>query len=331
MRFSDPWVLLLIPLVLFLIFAVERRKKSPAFPFPSGDLLTVFRDTLKIKLLKNMVYIRACSVLLIVLALARPQSVAEELKRETEGRDIILAVDLSTSMRAEDLDHGARKKNRLEIAKGVIADFVRERSGDRIGMSVFASDAYAACPLTFDHEWLLQRLGELEAGMIRDGTALGAGMMSAVAGLGEGEGKGKVVILLTDGRNNTGDVAPATAAQAARALGIKIYTIGVGSTGPALYPIEDPFGATVYKEVDAELDEDLLKEIARSTGAAYFRAADAERLAEIYGEIDRLEKRKQEERVFFEYTELFPFLIIAGAALLFGEAVLRTTVLRSVP
>lgn len=331
MRFKDPWLLLLIPGVLLIVFIAKKRRKEPSIMFPDGGLLSVFKKTLRIRLFENIIFLRALAAVFIILALARPQKVIEETIIHREGIDIALAVDVSTSMLAEDFKTAAVRKNRIEAAKNVIKEFVRARNGDRIGMVVFASRAYTACPLTLDYDWLLQGMERVEPGMIEDGTAIGSGIMSALKSLKNTSTKTKIVILLTDGRNNAGDITPLMAAEAARALNIKIYTIGAGSEGPALYPVQDVFGSKIYKTVDAEIDSETLTAIASRTGARYFRATDSKTLGEIYKEIDRLEKSRIEQKVYYEFKELFPLFLILAIALLFLELIFRNTLLRKIP
>jgi Ca-activated chloride channel family protein len=213
----------------------------------------------------------------------------------------------------------------------VVSEFIRGRQNDRMGIVAFAARAYTVCPLTLDYGWLLQNLERIKIGMIEDGTAIGSGIGSSLNRLKDTKAKGKVVILLTDGRNNAGKLAPLTAAEAARALGVKIYTIGVGTKGLAPYPIKDFFGNTVYQPIRIDIDEDTLIKIAAKTNAKYFRATDTESLRKIYEEIDRLEKTPIEEKGYLEYKELFGLFLIPGLILLFSEVILGNTVLRRLP
>ena len=331
MSFHDPWFLFLIPVAAGLLWLSHRRKKSPGVRFSSGELLRGLHESIRIKLSRNIILLRIFSSLLIVLALARPQTLIEESTRKAGGIDIILAVDVSTSMLAEDFEIGLKRMNRIEAVKGVIKDFVRGRKDDRIGMVVFAARAYPLCPLTRDHEWLLQNLDRAESGMLDDGTALGSGLSSALNRLRYTPAKGKVIILLTDGRNNAGKIDPLAAAAAARALKIKVYTIGAGSKGPAPYPLKDPFGRTIYKPLHLEVDENTLKLIALQTEARYFRATDTTALREIFKEIDRLERTPVEEKVYYARAELFHFFLVPGMVLLFLEFIFRNSFLRKIP
>lgn len=331
MIFKDPWALMLIPFALLILFFAKKKCESPGIRFPDVELMTGLRETVKIKIYKNIIFLRALSCIFIVLAIARPQSILEESKITREGIDIVLAVDVSTSMLVEVLNDGTRRKNRLEAAKDVINNFIRARDGDRIGMVVFASRAYTACPLTLDHEWLIRNIERLEIGMIEDGTAIGSGLITSLNSIKNADTKSRIVILLTDGRNNAGEIAPAIAAEAAKALKVKVYTIGVGSKGAALYPVQDPFGRTVYKEADADIDEETLNMIAHETGAKYFKASDLGTLGEIYNEIGLLEKNKIEEKIYYEYKELFHLFLLPAIGLLFFEFILKNTVLRRLP
>jgi len=331
MKFQYPWLLLLIPVVLGIVFFSKKRSKIPGIRFSNVESLARLKESFKVKLSRNIIFLRVLSLLFIILSLARPQSVFEESNILTKGIDIVLAIDVSTSMLAEDFKIGTKRNNRLEAAKDVIKDFVGKRNSDKMGLVVFASRAYTICPLTLDHDWLLLNLERVEIGMVEDGTALGSGLISALNRLKGTGAKGKVVIFLTDGRNNAGNISPLTAVAAARALKVKVYTIGVGSKGVALYPAQDLFGKTIYKPVDVAIDEETLSMMASKTGARYFMATDTETLREIYKEIDRLEKNEIEEKIYYEHKELFHLFLLAGLALLFLEVILKNTILRTIP
>jgi Ca-activated chloride channel family protein len=331
MIFRNPYALLLIPVVLAVLFLAKKRSAQPGIRFPNQELLAGLKETFKIKLLRYAGFLRARSLVFIVLALARPQAVMDESKIIREGIDIVLSVDVSTSMLAEDFTVDGQRKSRIEAAKDVIKDFVRTRSSDRIGLVAFALRPYTICPLTLDHDWLQRNLARVEVGMMEDSTAVGSGLIAAMNKIAHTPAKEKVIILLTDGRNNAGDVPPDAAAEAAKALKMKVYTIGVGSTGGALYPVSDPFGKTVYKPAAVDLDEETLRSIAAKTGAAYFRATSARELGKIYGEIDRLEKQTIEEKVYHRYQEWFPLFLIIGMVLLLAEFIVKSTILRRLP
>ncbi|MDD5691502.1 MAG: VWA domain-containing protein, partial [Candidatus Omnitrophica bacterium] len=241
------------------------------------------------------------------------------------------AIDCSTSMLAEDFRLGGQRQNRIEVVKSVVKDFIMGRKNDRIAIVAFASRAYTVCPLTLDYGWLLDNLERVKTGLVEDGTAIGSGIATSLNRLKDAKAKSKVVILLTDGRNNTGKISPLTAAEAAKALKIKVYTIGAGSKGPVPYPVKDFFGNTVYQPVQIDIDEDTLIKIAEMTGAKYFRATDTESLRKIYKEIDSLEKTDIEESGYLEYNELFNVFLILALVFLLSDIVLSNTVLRKIP
>lgn len=331
MNFQYPWILFFILFIPFFVYYAKKQDRGCGIRFSSDKFLKGLRNTFKVRLSQNIIFIRSTSIFLIILALARPQSPIEESRIRTEGIDIVLAIDVSTSMLAEDFTLRGKRANRLDVVKDVVRDFINGRHNDRIGMVAFARRAYIVCPLTLDYGWLLQNLDRVKIGMIEDGTAIGLGMSSALNRLKDTEAKGKVVILLTDGRNNAGKISPLTGAEAAKALKVKVYTIGAGTKGLAPYPVKDFFGNTVYKPVKIDIDEDTLMKIATTTGARYFRATDTESLRKIYKEIDTLEKVPIEEKGYMEYNELFPRFLIPGIVLLFLEIVLANTVLRKIP
>ncbi|MFC1576688.1 VWA domain-containing protein [Candidatus Omnitrophota bacterium] len=331
MIFEDPRVLILAPIILLLIFFAGKWHKKPAIRFSSGELLAGSKPSLRLRLAKYSGLLRLFAVLFFLLAIARPREPLEEVKTYTEGIDIVLAVDVSTSMRAEDFTIGKKRINRLDAVKDVIKDFIERRPNDKIGMIVFAGRSYTVCPLTLDHGWLLRNLDRVEIGMIEDGTAIGSGISSALNRLKDTKAKDKVIILLTDGRNNSGKISPVVAAEAARTLDVKIYTVGAGSRGFAPYPVKDKFGRIVYTRVKIDIDEDVLKKIAKKTSGRYYRATDTDRLREIYKEIDKLETYPIEEKGYLEYKELFPLFLIPGLILLFLEIILSNTIFRRIP
>lgn len=331
MRFQDPLLFILIPFILIALFFAYRKDNSPGIRFPDGDSLKQLPKSMKARLSQHILFLRALSLTLILLALARPQQILEESKVKTEGIDIVLSVDVSSSMLAEDFNVDSKRINRMEAAKAVIKDFIRNRRGDRIGMVLFAARAYMICPLTLDYEWLLTNLERVDVGLIEDNTAIGSGLSSALNRLKESSARGKAVILLTDGRNNAGRIGPEEAAAAARALKVKVYTIGIGSQGPAPYPAKDPFGKKIYRAIPLDIDEGLLNWIASNTEARYFRASDMTSLKEIFREIDQLEKTPIEEKIYYARVELFHLFLIPGLVLLGLEVILRRTILRRIP
>jgi Ca-activated chloride channel family protein len=261
---------------------------------------------------------------LLVVAMARPQSGTREMDIKSEGIDIIAVIDASGSMRAEDF----QPNNRLFVAKQVAGQFVEGRDGDRIGVVVFAGEAFTQCPLTLDQGVLQDLIKSIDFGIEPDGTAIGSAIATAVNRLRESQARSKVIVLLTDGRNNSGSVDPITAADAAAALGIKIYTIGVGVQGEAPYPVDDPLFGRRYVRMPSDVDDETLTTIATKTGGLYFRATSAEALKEIYGRIDRLEKTTVESREYIDYADMGPQLLAWGslvlALLVLGRATLAT-------
>ena len=331
MTFQNPWVFILLPVAAAVLLYSRKSKRQPALRFSTGILLDGLKPTPKLKLRKGVIILRMLALILIIIALSRPQSMLQESRIETEGIDIVLAIDTSTSMRAEDFELGGKRDNRLEVVRDVVKDFISRRHSDRIGIVAFAANAYTVSPLTLDYGWLLQNLERVKIGMTEDGTAIGSGISSALNRLKDSEAKGKVVILLTDGRNNAGKISPLTAADAARALNIKVYTIGAGSKGLVPYPAKDYFGNTVYRQVQIDIDEETLKKIAEKTKALYYRATDTTSLRNIYEEIDKIEKTPIEEKGYTEYKELFPLFLIPALALLILEVILKNTLLRRIP
>ncbi|MFH1799199.1 MAG: VWA domain-containing protein [Candidatus Omnitrophota bacterium] len=333
MRFASPWMLVLcvlIPLLVYLSRKFDKSKES-SLRFSNQDLIKGLKPSLKAVLSSRFIYLRALSLFLLILAFARPQAVFEKTKTYVEGIDIVLAVDTSTSMRAMDFKIGGKRYDRLEAVKNVVTDFIRKRPNDRIGMVAFAALAYTVCPLTLDHDWLEENLERTSIGMIEDGTAIGTAISSSLNRLKNTEAKGKIIILLTDGRNNAGNISPLIAAETAKALGIKVYTVGAGTKGLAPYPVKDIFGNVTLTPVEIEIDEELLKKIAETTGAGYFRAVDMASLREIYGEIDKIEKVPIEETGYSIYKELFWIALIPSLLLLILEVVLYNTILRRIP
>ncbi len=332
MNLDDAFVLILIPIIT-LLFLYQQKKQGAvsAFKFSSGELVGKLKGSFKLKLSENLIYLRLLAVALLIFALARPQTPVADSKIHSEGIDIVLAIDCSTSMLAEDFRLGGQRQNRVEVVKNVVKDFIMGRKNDRIAIVAFASRAYTVCPLTLDYGWLLDNLERVKTGLVEDGTAVGSGIATSLNRLKNAKAKSKVVILLTDGRNNTGKISPLTAAEAAKALKIKVYTIGAGSIGPVPYPVKDFFGNTVYQPIQIDIDEDTLMKIADMTGAKYFRATDTESLRKIYKEIDALEKTDIEEKGYLEYNELFSVFLILALVLLLSDIILSNTVLRKIP
>ncbi|MDR3127459.1 MAG: VWA domain-containing protein [Tannerellaceae bacterium] len=267
--------------------------------------------------------LRMGAIALIAIILARPQSTDSWQHSSTEGIDIMLAMDISGSMLAEDL-----RPNRLEAAKDVAAAFINGRENDNIGLVIFSAESFTQCPLTTDHTVLINLFKDIRSGMIQDGTAIGLGLANAVSRIKDSQAKSKVIILLTDGSNNTGEIAPVTAADIAHTFGIRVYTIGVGTQGTAPYPFRTPYGLQ-YQHVPVDIDEGTLKEIALLTGGKYFRATDNASLRAIYEEIDQMEKTKISVQEYSRKEEEYTMWALILFALLLLEAFLRYTLLRS--
>jgi len=267
----------------------------------------------------------------VIVALARPQLHRGTTEIEASGIDIMLAVDVSSSMEALDFERAGRPENRVEAVKRVVARFIEERPNDRIGLVAFAGRPYLVSPLTLDHDWLGKRLETLHPGMMEDGTAIGSAIAAATNRLRDEGAKSRIAILLTDGMNNAGEVAPLTAAEAARSLGTKVYTIGAGTRGEAPVPVRDAFGRERIAMAKVDLDEDTLTKVAEMTGARYFRATDADSLASIYAEINRLETSPRKIKRFEQSEELFAWALLPGLALLALELAFAHTRFRSLP
>ena len=328
MTFLHPqllWLLLLLP-ALLIIYIVWRRRQHASLRVPSLLFIRDVRGGLRVYLRHSLFALRLLALGLIIVALARPQSSSSWSEDRVEGIDIMLTMDISTSMLAMDF-----QPNRVEAAKEVAMRFIANRPNDNIGLVVFAGESFTACPLTQDHATLINRLREMTPGMIEDQTAIGSGLATAISRLKDSKTKSKVIILLTDGANNTGNISPKMAADLAKTFGISIYTIGVGSgAGEAPYPIQTALGVVV-RNMPVDLDEPTMRQIADVSGGAYFRATDNESLLAIYKKIDQLEKTKLSTRNYHTTYEEFFVFVLAAALLLLLEFVLRSTVLRTNP
>ena len=327
-RFADPYLLALLVLIPVLaIWYIKRQKgRGASLKFSHlGFVKTVQRPSATRNRMILFI-LRLLSLSLLVVAFARPQSGIKGEEVITQGIDIMLALDVSTSMLAEDI-----KPNRVEAAKQVATEFIQGRKNDRIGMVVFAGDAYTQCPLTLDYGILLGFMEEIHAGMIEDGTAIGMGLATAVNRLRSSEAKSKVIVLLTDGRNNRGEIDPLTAAQAAQAFDVRIYAVGAGTKGTALYPVNDPFFGKRYVPMKVDIDESTMSRIANMTRGKYFRATDREQLESIYKEIDEFEKTEIRVREYTRYSELFMVFLTGAFILLLLEVGLAHTRFRKIP
>jgi Ca-activated chloride channel family protein len=332
MRFAHPLFLLLILILPLALWWRKRAYREAAFLYSSVGLvkgmvsLTGSPAELTLKILRWL------AVVLMIVGLARPQRGEGRTTISASGIDISVALDLSGSMRAEDFEVDGNRVNRADIAKTVLTEFVEKRPNDRIGLVAFAGRAYVASPLTLDHEFLLQNMDRLNLNMrIEEGTAIGSALATCLNRLKDIESKSKIVILMTDGQNTAGKVPPSTAAEAAETLGVKVYTIGVGTRGDAPMPYVDAFGTRRYRKVPVDIDEDTLKKISDRTGGKYYRADNTDALRSIYDEIDQLEKTEIVVKKYQRYDELFPMFVIPALALLLLEVALAQTVWRKLP
>ncbi|MBO5663540.1 MAG: VWA domain-containing protein [Bacteroidales bacterium] len=315
-------LLLLIPAILW--YVLKRKQRYASLQVSNTFAFKQMPKTWKQRC-QHLPFVLRCLVFsLVVVVLARPQSVDSWQNTSTEGIDIVVALDISTSMLAEDL-----KPNRLEAAKSIASSFVADRHNDNIGLVLFAGESFTQCPLTTDHAVWMNLFGSIQCGMIEDGTAIGLGLANAVSRVKDSQAKSKVIILLTDGTNNRGDIDPLTAAELAKTFGIRVYTIGVGKKGKAPYPFQTANGV-VYQNVEVNIDEEPLKQIASLTGGVYFRATDNATLAGIYQEIDQLEKTKMQVREYSKRQEEFRPFALAAFLLLLIEIMLRQ-IIRSLP
>lgn len=321
---NKEYLWLLLAILPISIWYILRHKHSVAgLHISSLKAFDGTRNSFKYRLRHFLFFLQMIALAALIIALARPQSTDRWEERETEGVDIILALDISGSMLAEDF-----KPNRIEAAKNIAMEFIASRPNDRIGLVVYAGESFTQCPLTLDHATLMNLLSKVESGMVEDGTAIGNGIATAVNRLKESEAESKVIILLTDGVNNRGIISPMAAAEIAKSYGIRIYGIGIGSEGQAPYPFRTPRGVQ-YQMVDVVIDEELMIDIANLTGGEYFRAIDEDNLRRIYYEIDKLEKSKLEVKMFTKPREEFFWLLFIATALLGFDKLMRLTILRN--
>ncbi len=327
-RFENGWMLwlllLLVPMVLYYIYT--QRRGGVAVGVSSIEPVKSAGRTANYWIRHIPFALLCLAVGLTIFSAARPQSTSTTSNSTTEGIDIVVALDISTSMLARDFT-----PDRFAAAKEISSRFMLDRPSDRIGLVVFAGEAFTQAPLTSDHRTLVNLLSQVQMGIIADGTAIGNGLTTAVNRLRGSDSPSKVVVLLTDGENNSGQIDPLTAAEVAKEFGVKVYTIGVGSEGMAPYPAIDMWGDVVYQDVEVKIDEELLTEISEMTGGKYFRATDNSKLSEIYNEINQLEKAKIEVESSVSYQELFVPFLAAAIALLLLMALLNYLILRKIP
>lgn len=326
LSFAQPYyflLLILLPIILWWQWK-QKAKQQPSFRLTSLYFISAQKPSFRLRFRPILMVLRSIAFVALVVALARPQSSNVSESVDSDGIDIVLSIDVSGSMMAEDL-----KPNRIEAAKKVAIDFVDKRANDRIGLVIFSGESFTQCPITIDHNIVKEQIDAMKSGMLQDGTAIGMGLATAVDRLRNSKAKSKIIILLTDGVNNTGLIDPSTALEITKAYKLRVYCIGVGSRGEAPYPVQTPMG--IQKQmVPVEIDEALLKTISTQTGGKYFRATSNNSLSSIYKEIDQLEKSKVEVSSFKHFTDLFlPFALIALLCLAL-EMLLRYTVFRSI-
>lgn len=319
------YLLLVIPLLTGW-YIWRYAKRYPEIKFSGLKPFENIPGSSKPWLVHSLFVLRMFVVALIIIALARPQSVSSRQNVEIEGIDIVMVLDVSSSMLARDF-----QPDRLEAAKKVISDFIKRRPNDRIGLVIFSGEAFTQVPLTTDHAMITSMLKDVKSGMIEDGTAIGDGLATAVSRLKDSKAISKVIILLTDGVNNAGSIDPRSAADIAKMFGIRVYTIGVGSKGYAPYPVQDQFGRVHMQQMPVQIDEKLLKDIAATTGGQYFRAENNKKLKEIYNEIDKLEKSKIDVHEFRRKSEMFLPFALWAAGLFVLEILLRYLYFKRLP
>lgn len=316
-------LLLLIPAIAW--YVLKRNKSHATLQVSNSYALDTLRKSWKERLVHLPFILKMIAFVMLVLVLSRPQSTNSWQNVSTEGIDIVITLDISSSMLAEDL-----RPNRLEAAKTVASNFISGRPNDNIGLVVFSAESYTQCPLTTDHTVLLNLFGGIKSGIIEDGTAIGLGLANAVNRIKDSKAKSKVIILLTDGTNNRGDIDPITAAELAKTFGIRVYTIGIGTHGKAPYPFQTAYGVQ-YQNIDVVIDEQPLKQIAGLTGGEYYRATNNNSLKSIYTEIDKLEKTKFNVKEYSKKNEEFYLFGLICLSLLIAEILLRNTLLRRLP
>ena len=321
-------MLLVIPCVIW--YVLRGRKRRAAMSVPTVSMYGGMRKSWKYYLLHVPFILEMAAIALLSLILARPQTTDRWQDTEIEGIDIMLAVDVSTSMLAEDL-----KPNRIEAAKQVASEFINGRPNDNIGLTIFAGEAFTQCPMTVDHAILLNMFQNVSSdiaakGIIEDGTAIGMGLANAISRLKDSQAKSKVIILLTDGSNNRGEISPTTAAEMAKSFGIRVYTIGVGTNGTAPYPVQTAYGKQ-YVNIAVEIDENVLRQIAQTANGQYYRATSNSKLKEVYDEIDKLERTKLQVKEFSKNQEEYQPLALALLLCLLAAILLKQTVLRTIP
>jgi Ca-activated chloride channel family protein len=326
-RFAYPYALFSLLVLIPVVYLAFRKQRGRSVAYSSLNLVSGAGLEAGLWKQYGKTALRVLVLALVIIAIARPQTGQSEYTTHSEGVDILLVLDTSGSMQAQDF----KPKNRLHVAKEVVKEFVGKREHDRIGLVVFAAQAVTQCPLTLDYAVLTRLIDEVDIGMLEDGTAIGVALATAVNRLRNSEAESRIVVLLTDGQNNTGMVDPTTAANVAAAMGVKVYTIGVGTKGRAPMPVNDPIFGKRLVSVEVNLDEETLTKIAELANGQYFRATDREELIEIYDRIDDLEKTRIESETYVEYTDRFPWFLLPALGLLTLELALGQTILREIP
>ena len=326
MEFRSPAFFLLLFLIPILFYFSNRRSKL-SLSFSTIKSLKNTPVTFRALLFRFLPFLRTTVIILFILALARPSRVSTEKEYQTKGVDIVIALDISGSMLAEDF----KPENRLNVAKEDAIKFIKGRENDRIGLVVFARKAFTQCPLTLDYKILIKLLSDIKVGMIADGTAIGMGLATSVNRLRDSKAKSKVIILITDGENNSGNIDPITSAELSKTFDIKVYTIGVGKGGLVPFPVNDPLFGKRYVQANVEIDELTLKRIADITGGRFFRARDPKALSEIYEKINELERTEIKIKEYRSYDDFFPYFLFPALLLLLLDILLRQTILMKVP
>lgn len=318
------WAFLIIPVLIGIYFYRWFTKKNPFVSYSDSSGFTDLPFTWKSFAIYAVPILQFVALSLLILALARPQLQNTVVEKNAEGIDIMMVLDLSTSMKAEDL-----KPNRFDAAKRVAVQFVDKRTSDRIGLVAFAAQSFTVCPPSLDYELLKKLLFDVKMGVVEDGTAIGMGLATAVNRLKDSRAVSRVIILLTDGQNNAGEIDPVTAADLAKSYGIRVYTIGAGTRGTAPYPLDDPIFGRRYQNVRVDIDEEMLTKIAELTGGKYYRAVNTESLAKVYDEIDRLEKTTVDEIIYTDYEDLYDRYLLGAIIIWVMGFILSKTILRT--
>jgi len=330
-QFAHSWALFLLLLLPVIAILRGKRGKEAAIQYSGLSLLGTLGHKRRVTAGGFLAALRYLALACFIVAFARPQWVDSSTQVQESGIDMMLAIDLSPSMQALDYHENGQDVSRVDIVRETVAQFVKDRPNDRLGMVAFAGEAYLMSPLTLDHDWLLQNVDRLQVGLAGDATAIGSAIATSANRLRHESGKSKIIVLLTDGSNNAGKITPFAAAQAAAALGIKIYAIGAGSSDVAKFPVRDMFGRIVYTTIPVDIDEGALKKIAEISGGKYFRAADVDSLKHVYAEINKLEKSEVQTKHFEHIKEYFYWALYPGLLFLGLEIALANTRWRRIP